>query len=452
MKTQLKPYPMYKPSNVPTVARIPSHWQEKFLGQIGALSKGRGGNKDDEIAGGVPCIRYGDIYTEYKFHARHARSGITPDKALSYAPIQYGDALFAGSGETVEDIGKSVVNLMTREAYCGGDVILFRPKVDINPSYLGYMLDCSPMAYQKSCMGRGITIMHIYSNQLKYLWLPLPPLDEQATIVRYLDHADDLINRHISTKERLIALLEEQRQAVIHRAVTQGIDPDVPLESSSVPQLGNIPKHWQAIQLGQLGYFSKGSGGTKDDETDEGLPCVRYGDIYTSHKYFVQKTRSFIAPHRTNDYARMHYGDVLFTGSGETLEDIGKSVVNLIDGEAYCGGDVIMFRPHAETHPKFLGYLLDSPSVAHQKSCMGRGITIMHIYSSQLKYLWLGFPPLAEQAKIGEYLEETTRIINGTIDQTMHQIALTNEYRTRLIADVVTGQLDVRDAAIRIPD
>ncbi len=278
--------------------------------------------------------------------------------------------------------------------------------------------------------------------------LPNPPPDDQAAIVRYLDHADELINRYISAKERLIALLEEQRQAVIQQAVTQGLDEHAELKPSGVPQLGDIPSHWQAIQLGQLGTFSKGSGGTKDDESDEGLPCVRYGDIYTSHKYFVRETRSFIPPHRAHDYAPMQYGDVLFAGSGETIEDIGKSVVNLIDGKAYCGGDVIMFRPCAETHPKFLGFLLDSPSAAHQKSCMGRGITIMHVYSSQLKYLRLALPPLAEQAKIGEHLEEATRTTDDAISRAKHQIDLMNEYRTRLIADVVTGQLDVRNSQL----
>ena len=436
----------YEPTGLASINQIPTHWYARRLGQIGTFTKGSGGNKDDATDYGLPCIRYGDIYTSYKYHARHARSYISKDRAPDYARLKHGDALFAASGETVEDIGKSVVNLMTEEAYCGPDVILFRPEAEINPSYLGYVLDCPQIAYQKSCMGRGITIMHIYSSSLKYITIPLPPLEEQAAIVRYLDHADEIINRYISAKERLIALLEEQRQAFIHQAVTQGLGQTVPMKHSDIPELGVIPNHWKTISLGQLGSFSKGGGGTKDDQVEEGIPCVRYGDIYTSHKYFVRKTTSFIAPTRVHDYARMQYGDVLFTGSGETIEDIGKSVVNLIHGEAYCGGDVIMLRPHGETVPKFLGYLLDSPSLIHQKSSIGRGITIMHVYSSQLKYIRLALPPLSEQAEIGEFLEKATRTANNAIDNAKQQIDLMNEYRTRLIADVVTGQLDVRSA------
>ena len=445
------PYPTYKPSGVPWLCDVPAHWDVVQLGRIGVFSKGSGGTKDDEAPDGIPCVRYGDLYTTHKSFISQTRSRVSPAKASAYTPIVRGDVLFPTSGETIEEIGKSAVNLIHTQVLCGGDLIVFRPAVPMEPKFAGYALDCPAAQTQKSLMGRGITIMHIYSSQLKYLWLPLPPLDEQAAIVRYLDHADGLINRYISAKERLIALLEEQHQAAIQSAVTQGLNEHVELKPSGVPQLGDIPSHWEAIQLGQLGAFSKGSGGTKEDESDEGLPCVRYGDIYTSHKYFVRATRSFIPPHRAHDYAPMRYGDVLFTGSGETIEDIGKSVVNLIDGEAYCGSDVIMFRPCAQTHPKFLGFLLDSPSAAHQKSCMGRGITIMHVYSSQLKYLQLALPPLAEQVKIGEHLEEATRTTDDAISRAKHQIDLMNEYRTRLIADIVTGQLDVRDVAVELP-
>ena len=302
--------------------------------------------------------------------------------------------------------------------------------------------------YNRRSTGITASRLRLYADDFLDIPLLCPPLDEQHAIVRYLDHANELISRYVSAKERLIALLEEQRQALIHQVVTRGLDQTVPVKQSDIPGLDVIPNHWKTISLGQLGSFSKGGGGTKDDQVEEGIPCVRYGDIYTSHKYFVRKTTSFIAPTNVHDYARMQYGDVLFTGSGETIEDIGKSVVNLIHGEAYCGGDVIMLRPHSETASKFLGYLLDSPSLVHQKSSIGRGITIMHVYSSQLKYIRLAIPPLSEQAEIGEFLEKSTLTANNAIDNAKHQIDLINEYRTRLIADVVTGQLDVRSADV----
>ena len=119
-------------------------------------------------------------------------------------------------------------------------------------------------------------------------------MDEQLAIVRYLDDADQRIRAYVSAKERLIALLEEERQAVIHQAVTKGLDPNVRLKPSGVEWLGDVPEHWEVVQLGRIGSFSKGSGGTKDDEVPKGIPCIRYGDLYTTHKFFVDHTRSFI--------------------------------------------------------------------------------------------------------------------------------------------------------------
>ena len=115
----------------------------------------------------------------------------------------------------------------------------------------GYSLDCPGAQTQKSMMGRGITIMHIYSGQLKYLWLPLPPLPEQAAIVRYLDYVDRHIRRYVAGKRKLIALLEEEKQAVVNRAVTRGLDPNVRLKPSGVEWLRDVPS------IGRCGGFGR---------------------------------------------------------------------------------------------------------------------------------------------------------------------------------------------------
>ena len=273
---------------------------------------------------------------------------------------------------------------------------------------------------------------------------PYPPLNEQAAIVRYLDAADQKIQSYISAKEKLIALLEEQRQAIIYQAVTRGLDPNVKLKPSSMEWLGDVPEHWEVTQLGRLGSFSKGSGGTKEDEAPTGLPCIRYGDLYTTHKYFIDKSRSFIPVEKASNYTPIKKGDVLFPTSGETIEEIGKSAVNLIEPPVYCGGDLIIFRPKAMVNAKYSGYSLDSAKAQDQKSKMGRGVSIMHIYSNQLKYLWTPIPPVEEQEAIAGYIDESTEAIDKSISQTRRQIELIEEYRTRLIAYVVTGKLDVR--------
>ena len=434
------------------MGRVPTHWEILSLGQIGTLTKGTGGNKEDELSTGMPCVRYGDLHTTHKYFIENARSFISPEVVDQYRKIKFGDVLFAASGETADEIGKSAVNLLRKPAYCGGDVILFRPHGHLIPRYTGYMMDCEPIVHQKATMGRGFTVYHIYGKQLKYLRIPIPPPEEQAAIVRFLAHADEQIQRYIAAKQRLIGLLDEQRQALVHQAVTRGLDPNVLLKPSGMEWLGEVPEHWEAVRLGSIGKFSKGNGGTKEDEVPSGVPCIRYGDIYTSHKYSIRASRAYIKPEKTGEYTPLQYGDILFAGSGETVEEIGKSAVNLIEEPAYSGGDVIIFRPTVRLNAEFTGYAVDSPMAQAQKSAMGRGFTVIHIYGNQLKSLQIALPPIHEQEGIVDHINQGTALIDKNIARSGRQIDLMNEYRTRLIADVVTGKLDVRDAAANLPD
>ena len=341
-----------------------------------------------------------------------------------------------------------------RDGIVSPDYSVFKPITTCKVKFFEHLFKTPILVEQfaKESKGIGSGFNRLYSDNFGNIPIAVPPLTEQAAIVRYLDHSDELINRYISAKERLIALLEDQRQTAIHQAVTRGLDPDVRLKPSGVDWLGDVPAHWEVVQLGRIGTFSKGSGGTKDDEVPDGIPCVRYGDLYTTHKYFINKARSCISTTKASAYKPIKKGDIFFPTSGETLDEIGKSAVNLMETPAVCGGDLIVFAPKIPVEPKFMGYALDTPTAQTQKSRMGRGITIMHIYSSQLKYLWLPLPTLAEQTAIVQYLDQATAGIDATIARARRQVELMQEYRTRLIADVVTGQVDVRRAAGRRAD
>ncbi len=221
---------------------------------------------------------------------------------------------------------------------------------------------------------------------------------------------------------------------------------------SGVEGLGEVPAHWEVRRLGQIGAFSKGRGGSKEDETQSGVPCVRYGDLYTTHRYFIEKSRSFVLPGQAENYTPIKFGDLLFAASGETIEEIGKSAVNLIPSEACCGGDVILFRPHQVLEARYLGYAADCRPATSQKAIMGRGFTVVHIYTGQLKRLSLALPPLPEQTAIAHFLDRKIEKIGKGIAQAQDELDLLREYRTRLIADVVTGKLDVRHAAAELPE
>lgn len=447
----LKPYPAYKDSGVSCLGKVPEHWDVRCLDQIGRLFKGSGGSKDDEAPDGISCIRYGDLYTTHEYFIESSRSFVSVSRAQDYMPIRFGDVLFAASGETVDEIAKSAVNLLPAEGCCGSDIILFRNERQMEARFLGYIMDCRASIVQKAMMGRGITIIHIYKSQLKRLVVCLPPISEQTAVVHFLNHIDQYTDHYIRAKQNLVKFLGEKRQAIIQHASTRGIDPNVRLKPSGIDWLGKVPMHWNIRRIGQIGGFFKSTGGSKEDEVSSGIPCIRYGDLYTTHNYHISRNRSFIRAERSRDYTLIKFGDILFATSGETIDEIGKSAVNLMQGEVRCGGDVILFRPKCQVDARFMGYSTDSRLARIQKATMGRGITIMHIYANQLKRLAIAIPPLAEQTAIASFLDQRTAEIDAAISATQRQISLLREFRTRLISDVVTGKLDVREAAAQLP-
>ena len=448
MRNDTHTYPTYKLYSIPQICQIPSHWEVKRLAQMGTFSKGGGGTKDDEAEHGLPCIRYGDIYTSHKYFATQSRSRIHPDRTPNYARIKYGDVLFAGSGETIEDIGKSVVSLIEKEAYCGGDVILFRPTVQVHPRFMGYTLDSPPFAFQKSSMGRGITIMHIYSSQLKNMCIPLPPLDEQAAIVRYLDHADELINRYINAKERLIPLLEEQRQAVIHQAVTRGYDPDVPLKPSHVTNVRLMPAHWEIKRLKSMSHIRYGLG-QPPRESSNGLPLIRATNVSRGH--ITENAMMYVDPYDvpTTRDAFLRENEIIVVRSGAYTAD--SAIIPKRYEGAISGYDMVVAA--TEANPGFLAMALLSTYVRDdQLIVVSNRAAQPHLNAEELGDAKIITPPRPEQEAIVNYLHHRLTEVANAKERAHRQIDLMHEYRTRLIADVVTGQIDVRDAVVVMPE
>jgi len=168
-------------------------------------------------------------------------------------------------------------------------------------------------------------------------------------------------------------------------------------------KLGWIPLDWEVKELGSLGVFLKGKGITKKELVEEGKACIRYGEIYTKHHYFIKDFYSFINESTAESSVRIYKNDLLFTGSGETLADIGKCVAFIDNKEAYAGGDIIIFREHSQD-TKFLGFLFNQYIVNRQTFKLGQGNAVVHIYSKGIKQLKIPLPPLAEQKKIAKIL------------------------------------------------
>ena len=449
MIDSLKPYPAMMDSGVGWLGEVPQHWEVRRLGQFGAFSKGSGGSKEDEVPAGVPCVRYRDLYTTHEFFIQRSRSFISSKRAQEYTTIRYGDVLFAASGETFEEIGKSAVNLIRSEARCGGDVIVFRPPLDVEARYMGYATDCMPAAIQKATMGRGITVIHIYTDQLKRLNVTLPPLLEQAAIVRFLDHADRRIRCYIRAKEKLIALLDEQKQAIIHQAVTGRIDvrtgqPYPSYKPSGVEWLGDVPSHWDVRR-------AKRVFGLRNE-------YARLGDTQLS----ATQAYGVIAQARYEEKIGRKVTKILRHLDKRRHVEINDFVISMrsFQGglerawEAGCiRSSYIVLRPATKLNVGYFSHLFKS--VAYIAALQ---MTANFIRDGQdLNYnnfcgVDLPFPHRIEQQEIADTLDRRIENTSLNIERSRREIKLAHEHRTRLIADVVTGKLDVREVAAALPE
>lgn len=132
-------------------------------------------------------------------------------------------------------------------------------------------------------------------------------------------------------------------------------------------EVGVIPEDWETVSLVTLGTFSKGRGVRKDEAASGEIPCVRYGEIYTHHNDIIRFFNSRISVEVARASKRLKPGDLLFAGSGETKEEIGKCVAFVDDMEAYAGGDIVILSP-TKGHSRFLGYLFNAPIITQQKA------------------------------------------------------------------------------------
>jgi type I restriction enzyme S subunit len=357
------------------------------------------------------------LYTQYRFFIERTKACVSPEKALAYTPIHYGDVLFAGSGETIEEIGKSAVNLLTEPACCGGDVILFRPSISVDAKFFGYAADCPQATFQKACMGRGFTVMHIYASELKYLSVALPPLPEQRAIAAFLDAETARIDTLVAKQEALIVTLQEKRRALISHVVTKGINPAAPMKDSGVPWLGAVPAHWEVKRLAKVAYLHRGYDLPADNRTEGSFPVVTSGGIVDTHNDFKAR------------------GPGVAMGRYGTTGDI-----FYIEQDYWPHNTALFVEDFHGNAPRYIFYLLQIlPYEAHSGKSAVPGID-----RNDLHVLHICEPQRQEQEAIASYLDQETSQIDILIAKAQEMIAVLREHRTALVAAAVTGQIDVR--------
>ena len=438
-----KPYPAYKDSGVEWIGDVPEHWPLLRLANIGSLMKANGGNRQDDTDNGVPCIRYGDLYTIYDLLIRHIGKFISPTAETDYTDIKYGDILFAASGETFEEIGKSAVNLTETYACCGGDVIVLRPQRKIDPVYLAYAAGSSSAQAQKSLMGKGFTVIHIYGNQLRNLVIAAPSEQEQKLIGAKVESETTRIDTLISKKTRFIELLQEKRSVLITHAVTKGLDPNVKMKDSGVEWIGKVPEHWKVRPVKHL-YNARLGKMVQPQQKSDGeilVPYHRAQTVQWERVEYDQVERMWANPAEVVAYS-LEEGDLLICEGGDVCR---AAVFNQVEHERVIFQNSIhRVRSVDGNHPEWLLRLMQHVRSSGWIDVLCNKNTIVHFTSEKLASLECPHPPPAEQAKILSTLRSETARIDSLIAKTQRSIDLLKERRAAFTTAAVTGQIDLR--------
>ena len=406
--------------SIPWISSIPEHWETHRAKNM-FIKQNRTFSDEEDV---VTCFRDGVV----TLRKNRRTTGFTESTQWSgYQGVRVGDLVihvmdaFAGSIGVSDSNGKStpVYSVCTQ-------------KGDINNYYYAYLLREMARSGFIQSLYRGIRER---SSDFRFevfagLYLPLPPRSEQDEIVRYLDWKVSQINKLINAKKQQIELLQEKERAMVNEIAMKDCN------------------NWKEVSLGNLGKFRKGFGGSREDDDINGVACIRYGDIYRTGVLLLNKPITRINKLSSEKYARVYKNEILFALSGESKEEIGQSLVNEIDEDTWCSGDAAIFSAGKQIFPQYLIYVLRCSDLVKQRASLAKGDIIVHISTNALRRLRIKVPPFNEQKELASFLTtQCIRIIK--ITSTLNdEITLLNEYRTRLISDVVTGKLDVRDVVV----
>ena len=401
---------------------LPSGWQEFKLKDIGFFLRGSGISKKDLSDTGTPAIRYGDIYTKYNFVIKDI-SSYTNSKGTE---IKKGDILFTGSGETAEEIGKSVAFIDDYKALAGGDIIIFRPNIDLNSIFLSYILNFGKCRKDISIMGQGHTVVHIYASSLEILKVILPPLDEQKRIAEVLSLCDDVI-------ENLTELIEKKEQ--YKKGVMQRL-------LSGEVRFKGFTDEWQKYKLLDIGISY--SGLTNKNASNFIDNCnakyVTYKSIYDSNKIDINRLEDVFVE-KDEKQNLVQYGDAFFTISSETPDEVAISSVLLdkVDNtylNSFCFGFRFDFNILL---PEFARYYFRSNYIRKYTYKLSQGSTRFNLSKNKFLEMIINIPSIEEQKKIAGLLS----LIDEEIENLKKQLELRKQQKKGLMQKLLTGEVRI---------
>jgi len=413
-----KPYSKYKDSKQEWLGNLPEHWKVQRTKHLFDLI-----TKPAPVGNSMELL---SIYTALGVKPRKEleERGNKASTTDGYWMVKKGDIIVNKLLAWMGAIGISEYDGVTSPAYD-----LLRAKKGVNPYFYNYLFR-NPIANREfKRHSRGIMDMRLrlYFTRFGDIKLPFPSIEDQNSIVDFLDYKLEKINRFISKKKQLIELLNEQKAAIINKAVTKGLDPKVKMKGSGIEWLGKIPKHWDIWKLKFLVKITTGNKNT-EDKKDDG-----------EYDFFVRSQ----TVEKIDSYSFEGEG-ILTAGDGV---GVGR-VFHYVNGRFDYHQRVYLFYDiKNEVNGKYLFNYIRT-NIKTELMYYNAKSTVDSIRLPVLKRFPIAFPEVKEQLKIVEFIEREKKIIGNTISTIEKEISFVEEYKTAIIAEAVTGKIDVRSFKI----
>lgn len=411
----LKPYADYMDSGLPWLGQIPAHWKTVRNGSLFGQRSQTGYAElpilEVSLKTGVQVRSFG------KANRKQVMSDLGKYKRAVKGDLAYNTMrMWQGA------LGVCPVDGLVSPAY-----VVARSYSGVEPRYFAALFRTGDYMAEIDSASRGIVKdrNRLYWDQFKQMQSPCPPLAEQAAIVRFLDWANGRLDRTIRAKRKVIALLTEQKQAIIRRAVTRGLDPTVPFKNSGISWLGDIPHHWEVRRLKSILRLQRGFDLPADQRRTGVIPVFSSGGHIDNHD------------------------TAMATAPGIVIGRYGSTDAVFFVDEPYWPHNTALFTTTLyDNSARWCYYLLRSiPKDQYSGKSAVPGVDRKDLFDIRVPKA-----PLQEQQAIAIEIDARLAEFEKSTAAIQKEIDLLREYRTRLIADVVTGKLDVREAAARLPD
>lgn len=398
----------------------PDGVEYKPLDSFATIVRGNGLQKKDFTEDGVGCIHYGQIYTYYGTYAYETKSKVSVELAETLKKVETGDLVVAVTSENIEDVCKCVAWLGEETIVTGGHAAIIKHKQ--NSKYLAYYFQTEDFYKQKVKIVTGTKVMDIAPSKMGKIIIPIPPLPVQCEIVRILDNFTALTSALTSA---LTAELTAQRKWYSG------------LLNSLLSFEGRGAQ--DGVLWGKLGDIAteiyRGAGIKRDEVTEKGIQCVRYGEIYTSYNIWFDTCISHTIENKIASKKYFEKGDILFAITGESVEEIAKSCAYVGDEKCLAGGDIVVMK-HKQ-NPKYLAYALATTNAQMQKSKGKVKSKVVHSSVPAIKEIVIPIPSLEEQQRIVDILDRFDKLCNDLSEGLPAEIAARQKqyeyYRDKLL-------------------